>query len=252
MFTPQVKIHRGARDEAEKPFWISYADLMTSLMVLFLIVMVAALAVLSIVLQQAKVDAARYDKVQASLQAARAQEQRLIQDIIRQTRQRFPGIAVAETGDVNLGVAATFRDGRSTLRSPRTVGRYIDWLARRVSLPDGQIIERVTIEGGASVKGDYLYNLDLSMDRGMQVLCAGLLQPSAPRLGIRQLFFVGGNSFAGGSTSAVRAQGRNARLRIEFRPIVVNSDGTVGRERRTVNASGSRQPTGPRCWADYG
>ena len=31
-------------DEAEKPFWISYADLMTAMMVLFLVVMVASLA----------------------------------------------------------------------------------------------------------------------------------------------------------------------------------------------------------------
>ena len=29
-------------DEAEKPFWISYSDLMTALMVLFLVVMAVA------------------------------------------------------------------------------------------------------------------------------------------------------------------------------------------------------------------
>lgn len=31
-------------EEAEKPFWISYADLMTALMILFLVIMVTALA----------------------------------------------------------------------------------------------------------------------------------------------------------------------------------------------------------------
>ncbi len=31
------------KDEGEKPFWISYADLMTALMILFLVVMVASL-----------------------------------------------------------------------------------------------------------------------------------------------------------------------------------------------------------------
>lgn len=46
MFGPKFSIKRGARDEAEKPFWISFADLMTALMVLFLVVMgVALLAV---------------------------------------------------------------------------------------------------------------------------------------------------------------------------------------------------------------
>jgi hypothetical protein len=30
---------RPVRDEAEKPFWISFSDMMTALMVLFLVVM---------------------------------------------------------------------------------------------------------------------------------------------------------------------------------------------------------------------
>ena len=36
--------HRITRDEGERPFWISYADLMTALMVLFLVVMVTTLS----------------------------------------------------------------------------------------------------------------------------------------------------------------------------------------------------------------
>ena len=36
-------IKRGSKGEPEKPFWISYADLMTALMVLFLVVMSVAL-----------------------------------------------------------------------------------------------------------------------------------------------------------------------------------------------------------------
>ena len=46
MFGARVIVKRSGRDEAEKPFWISFADLMTALMVLFLVVMgVALLAV---------------------------------------------------------------------------------------------------------------------------------------------------------------------------------------------------------------
>ena len=33
---PLVVLKRRSKGEAEKPFWISYADLMTALMVLFL------------------------------------------------------------------------------------------------------------------------------------------------------------------------------------------------------------------------
>lgn len=36
-------VKRGNKSEAEKPFWISYADLMTALMVLFLVAMSVAM-----------------------------------------------------------------------------------------------------------------------------------------------------------------------------------------------------------------
>jgi MotA/MotB-like proton-channel complex protein len=39
----RVTVKRGGRDEAEKPFWISFADLMTALMVLFLVSLSVAL-----------------------------------------------------------------------------------------------------------------------------------------------------------------------------------------------------------------
>lgn len=41
MFQRVTMGHRG-REEGEKPFWISFADLMTALMVLFLLVMSVA------------------------------------------------------------------------------------------------------------------------------------------------------------------------------------------------------------------
>jgi hypothetical protein len=43
MFGTRVVVGRRARDEAEKPFWISFADLMSALMVLFLLAMSVAL-----------------------------------------------------------------------------------------------------------------------------------------------------------------------------------------------------------------
>lgn len=41
-----------ARDEGEKPFWISFADLMTAMMILFLVVMVASLSSVTQRIQQ--------------------------------------------------------------------------------------------------------------------------------------------------------------------------------------------------------
>src|SRR6516164_597657 len=55
MVGAKVVLKRGNRDEAEKPFWISFADLMTALMVLFLVVMgVALLAVTKNVTEREK------------------------------------------------------------------------------------------------------------------------------------------------------------------------------------------------------
>src|SRR5260370_33165393 len=47
MIGAKIVLKRGGRDEAEKPFWISFADLMTALMVLFLVVMGVALLALT-------------------------------------------------------------------------------------------------------------------------------------------------------------------------------------------------------------
>lgn len=38
---------RHKSEEGERPFWISYADLMTALMILFLVVMVASIVSLT-------------------------------------------------------------------------------------------------------------------------------------------------------------------------------------------------------------
>jgi hypothetical protein len=47
---------RAKKDEAEKPFWISFSDLMTGLMVLFLVAM--AVAILAVTEQIRKQGAA--------------------------------------------------------------------------------------------------------------------------------------------------------------------------------------------------
>ena len=49
---------RASKEEGEKPFWISFSDLMTALMVLFLVAMAVALMAVTQGLQQ-KEDAAK-------------------------------------------------------------------------------------------------------------------------------------------------------------------------------------------------
>ena len=58
--TPSRKANR---DEAEKPFWISFSDLMTALMVLFLVAM--AVALLSVTQGLRDIKAKEEDRVQS-------------------------------------------------------------------------------------------------------------------------------------------------------------------------------------------
>ena len=54
MFGNAFGVKKRRSDEAEKPFWISYADLMTAMMVLFLVVMVASLSSVTQRIQRAE------------------------------------------------------------------------------------------------------------------------------------------------------------------------------------------------------
>jgi heme/copper-type cytochrome/quinol oxidase subunit 2 len=56
----RLPYRRSTQDEAEKPFWISFSDMMTALMVLFLVVMtVTLLAVTHTISQTERMKTAR-------------------------------------------------------------------------------------------------------------------------------------------------------------------------------------------------
>lgn len=67
MFSSRVVIRRGTKSEAEKPFWISYADLMTALMVLFLVAMSVTLLAVTKTVSDAERQKAERDKDIAEL-----------------------------------------------------------------------------------------------------------------------------------------------------------------------------------------
>src|SRR3954465_1350036 len=68
MVGAKMIVKRGCFEEAEKPFWISFADLMTALMVLFLVVMgVALLAVTKSVTDQERKEAQHQKDIDAIL-----------------------------------------------------------------------------------------------------------------------------------------------------------------------------------------
>src|ERR1700712_4356018 len=74
MFNQGFRLEQGSDDEPEKPFWISYADLMTALMVVFLVVMVASLLSLTQTLTSLENSRSKSDILAAKYNALQKKE----------------------------------------------------------------------------------------------------------------------------------------------------------------------------------
>lgn len=234
-----VRIERGSGDEAEKPFWISYADLMTSLMVLFLVVMLASLVALTRTvtdLQDTRTRseelAAEYKKLQAAEGRRERREGRHAAEIERfwkQLERRSRGLGVRinrNTRVIDFGSRARFAYGSDKLSAAdqRLVRRFTPGLLAVADSKLGKrVLSRVVVEGYADRRGSYLYNLNLSLDRSQRVLCtllgrggvAGL--SGARKRRVRDLFLVGGFSFNSARRSL--AASRRVEIRLEFLPV---------------------------------
>jgi outer membrane protein OmpA-like peptidoglycan-associated protein len=223
MFATRVGSRRVGKSEAEKPFWISYADLMSALMVMFLLAMsVALLAVTKTVTDAERRKTVRDERI--------ADLMRRVQVVAAQ----FPGVTLdADRKIIDFGERARFDKNRHTLTADqaRTLRAFVPGiLAIARDEPEPTWLSRIVVEGFASPEGDYLYNLNLSMQRSQRVLCVLLAkpfpdeQPMSPREldQIRDLFLVGGFSFNAPiydpKLSSYEAS-RRVELRLEFRSL---------------------------------
>lgn len=200
--------------DAEKSFWISFADLMTALMVLFLLVMTVTL--LSLTHATRSVEAKKQQ---------RAEEISEVMGQIERSAKRHGGIEVDINRHViDFGDRARFETGSSVLSEPaaRALRMFVpELLAAADSAPGRRWIRRIVVEGFADPRGSYLMNLNLSLQRGQRVLCV-LLDPAGRSEGIgdtqqrriRELFAVGGFSFNAPRESYEAS--RRIELRVEF------------------------------------
>ena len=214
MIGARIVLKRGSSDEAEKPFWISFADLMTALMVLFVLVMsVALLAVTKTVSEAERKKAEREHDIQRLLDKVQkaAAPFGVIVDRKRQVVD-FGDRARFDTGSYQLS-----REQSKLLRSfvPKVLDIARDELGTRV-------LKRIVVEGYTDQRGTYLYNLNLSMQRSQRVLCGLFEKPGHEELPmtnkeqeeVRELFLVGGYSF--NSTKPTLEESRRIELRLEF------------------------------------
>lgn len=213
MVGSKIILKRGSRDEAEKPFWISFSDLMTALMVLFLVVMgVALLAVTKNVTEREKKEEQHRKDVQAILD--RFEEAAKHHDGVRVDRAR---------GVIDFGDRARFALGRFNLVAEQeaVLRQFVPEILRVADDELGKrVLKRVVVEGYTDKTGSYLSNLNLSLQRSQRVLCA-MFASTGPSLlseqqkeSVRSLFLVGGYSF--NAAKATDDESRRVEMRIEF------------------------------------
>ena len=220
MFARTV-IRRGFRDEGERPFWISFADLMTASMTVFLIVMAV-----TIVAMKEQLDSIASATRQA--QARQSEIERFANRLKKSSEEVRPAVKVSiikDTVRIDLGSAVNFVSGSADISAggSKFLRGYFPKVLEAAGTELGKKwLKRVVVEGFTDTDGTYLFNLDLSLQRSRKVVCAMF----APAAGgeramtqaelkqIRDLFLVGGYSF--NSMQASKAKSRRVELKLEF------------------------------------
>lgn len=205
-----------ARDEGEKPFWISFADLMTAMMILFLVVMVASLSSVTQRIQQAEQGEKERGKDIAKLcQALKLKADNLNSTIVVDCRDNR--ISFGEAGRFGQNQYFLNTQGQKALQD------VVPLILDAADSEEGRKwLKQVVIEGFTDTDGSYLYNLHLSLQRSEWVMCSLLDSRSPVQRGlsaerqqqIRSMFLAGGVSFNNAKES--KEESRRVELRMQF------------------------------------
>jgi outer membrane protein OmpA-like peptidoglycan-associated protein len=208
-------LKRRGRSEAERPFWISYADLMTAMMTLWLVVMAITIIAIS-----RKLD------LELSGEEARAKDVLAVCNRIGASIGQGSGIGVdCKNNRIDLGPAGRFdyQDYHLRPEAQGSLARIVPAVLEAADSPLGsKWLKQVVIEGYTDTKGSYLYNLNLSLQRSYWVMCTLVDPRMNARLGlspeqvrqVRELFLAGGVSFNDARESD--AASRRVELRLQF------------------------------------
>lgn len=205
-----------SKDEGEKPFWISFADLMTALMTLFLVVMAVSLMVVT-------------KKINEATQAEKERSSEIL-DICTSIKDdptlKNQLITVdCKENRINFGEAGRFghNDYRLNAEGIKALSALVPVVLEAANSENGKKwFKQIVIEGFTDTDGSYLYNLNLSLRRSEWVMCS-LLDPTFnPELTltdeqknqIKQLFLAGGVSFNAAKDS--KEASRRVELRMQF------------------------------------
>lgn len=211
----RIVLKGGGKVEGESPFWISFSDLMSALMMLFLVVMAVTLIAVT-----KNIPAEEQRKIQ------RDSDIKELMSRINEKSRIFPDVRVDETTHrINLGEKVRFDSGRADIRpdDARFLREYVPVLLDAQNSDIGRRwIRRIVVEGFTDQDGSYLYNLGLSLNRSRQVVCVMFAPPvagettlaDAQKRQIQDLFLVGGYSF--NSIKASKEESRRVEFKVDF------------------------------------
>ena len=213
-------------EEAEKPFWISYADLMTALMILFLVVMVTSLTSVTKKAKEVMIEGLEIER-KTTVPDIRAQEIGSICDyIFSKTSSINPNISVdCKLNRINFGEVGRFKTDNYILSAEgqTALNALVPVILETANTQLGKKwLKQVVIEGFSDTDGSYLYNLHLSLKRSEWVMCTLLRNDDATvvkltpdqRRQIKKLFLAGGVSFNNVKDS--KDASRRVELRLQF------------------------------------
>lgn len=228
---------RRAVDDAERPFWISYADLMTALMILFLVIMVTALSSITKKAEQINLDNQKVSQVVMNrnepnpLKVTDAEKR--VQEIASICKYLSDKVAASgqsifvdcKLNRINFGEAGRFATDNYRLdpKGEEALLKTIPVILNAAHTELGKKwLKQVLIEGYTDTDGSYLYNLNLSLKRSEWVMCTLLSDDrdhethltSGDRRAIKKLFLAGGVAF--NNIQGSKDASRRIELRLQF------------------------------------
>lgn len=240
-----------SQDDGERPFWISYADLMTALMILFLVVMVTSLTqITNKKSEPAPVEPAREMPVAAESSKRDNDIGSICNALSTQTKLVNPNISVdCSLNRISFGEVGQFPKGGYVLgeQGQKALQDLLPVILQTASSPTGQRwLKQIVIEGFTDTDGSYLYNLNLSLRRSEWVMCAILGHAgtatieidTAQSKQIKQLFLAGGVSFNNERSS--KDASRRIELRLQFYGLDENSTPNVFNDQKFEDSSKER------------
>lgn len=224
-------ITRKRVDTGSDPFWISYADLMTALVMLFLVVMSISMIAVAArsaeekrLLQVEKRLLEMEKKDRESVKRIRDEEiAGLLEELENKARAAQLDVDVNQYNQtISFGEKARFaHDSTYLSEEARTQLREFLPLLMEVRNTDTgkRWLKRIHIEGYTDETGTYLYNVNLSLRRAQAVVCALLAGQMSDELvrQFRELLIIDGATVT--SIKASREESRRVEVRLEFRQV---------------------------------